>query len=207
MIDITKLTIIFGLIMLSLSVINGFSSDLSINNSIIRAEALACLSAVFIIGIGILYQKVESKKQQRIELKGSNGFYVDHNIAKSIKNEMAWGSQLILTATAASTILVYYDGKVILKRGLISDNTFIPGKICISAIDNSKLVNLVNTKNYPGSYEFDSIIENLPSVLIYPLGKKGVVIVGGWSPRCFTKSDELWIVGWSEKLCNEISNN
>ena len=67
-------------------------------------------------------------------------------------------------------------------------------------IKNNKLISLVNTKLFPGSSEFDSVLENLPSIIIYPLDQRGLVIVGGCSERCFSKSDEKWIVGWSKKI-------
>ena len=64
----------------------------------------------------------------------------------------------------------------------------------------NKYISLVSTKFYPGKQEFDNIVKNLPSVIVFPIGNKGWIIIGGWSERCFTKSDELWIDGWAKKL-------
>jgi len=27
-----------------------------------------------------------------------------------------------------------------------------------------------------------------------------VILLAGWSPRCFSRSDEAWLEGWSRKL-------
>ena len=48
--------------------------------------------------------------------------------------------------------------------------------------------------------EFDSVLDNLPAIIVYPISNKGLTIVGGWSKRSFTNSDEKWISGWSDKL-------
>ena len=46
--------------------------------------------------------------------------------------------------------------------------------------------------------------ENLPSILIQPLGRKGFIVIGGWSEKCFTRSDEKWIEGWSKRLFESL---
>ena len=34
-----------------------------------------------------------------------------------------------------------------------------------------------------------------------------LILVGGWSAKCFTKSDEKWINNWSKKINNIFSLN
>tara|TARA_B100000212_G_scaffold334754_1_gene305869 strand:- start:53 stop:283 length:231 start_codon:yes stop_codon:yes gene_type:complete len=63
-----------------------------------------------------------------------------------------------------------------------------------------KIISLVNTKFYPGREEFDDFCKGIPAVLIIPVNKECFILIGGWSSRCFTKSDEKWILNWSEKL-------
>ena len=83
---------------------------------------------------------------------------------------------------------------------MISDKTFKPGDICNRSIDQQRLISLVNTELFPGRDVFDSVLNNLPAVIVYPLKNRGLTIVGGWSKRSFTNSDEKWISGWSDKL-------
>ena len=70
----------------------------------------------------------------------------------------------------------------------------------------NQLVHIKNAIRFPGRSEFDCINENIPSVMIYPLRLKGVVILGGSSERCFNSKDEKWFIGWTEKLYNHLTN-
>ena len=198
------LLLVLGTFLFSLSIINAFSADI-ITQPLQRAELLSCLSSVLIIGIASLWIRLEPNKPKKVDLLGIEGIFIDNEISNTLQNELAWGSQLILTATPAATILIYWNKKTILKRGLISNSQFIPGRITLNALKKDKLIVLSNTKNYPDSYEFDKILPNIPSLIIYPLANKGIVFVGGWSPRCFSKSDELWIKGWSQKVLSLLN--
>tara|TARA_Y100001968_G_scaffold113737_1_gene103136 strand:- start:4930 stop:5541 length:612 start_codon:yes stop_codon:yes gene_type:complete len=197
--QISNLIISTGIFLFSLAIINISTAD-NLTPSLERAEILSCITSIIIIGLGAYWIKITPKVFPKVNLKGNNGFFVDDCISKSLKDELAWGTHQILTATAAATILIYIDEKTVLKRGLIKDELFEPGMICENVSKKNKLTSLANTSNYPGSYEFDSIINNLPSILISPISDRGYVIVGGWSIRCFSKSDEIWINGWCKKL-------
>ena len=107
-----------------------------------------------------------------------------------------------MTSTAAASVLINIEGANILKRGITSDNKFSPGDSCMRAMRDMKTISLANTKFYPGREEFYSFCDNIPSVLIVPINDKSFILVGGWSSKCFTKSDEKWINNWSKKLNN-----
>ena len=92
------------------------------------------------------------------------------------------------TARPAATVLVYWRGRVILRRGLIRDVTFKPADICNRAMERDKTISLVNTELFPGRTEFDSVLQNLPAVVICPLGKNGVVVVGGVVRLCLWRA-------------------
>ena len=51
--------------------------------------------------------------------------------------------------------------------------------------------------------EFDALLSGVPSVMIQPLGRDGLVVLGGWAPRCFSNSDQAWLQGWAERLKDE----
>ena len=92
-----------------------------------------------------------------------------------------------------------------MRRGIISSNEFIPGEICLRSINNMKLISLANTKFYPGREEFFNFCPDIPSIIIVPINNKAFILIGGWSPKCFTKSDEKWINNWSKKINNIFS--
>ena len=202
----SKTLIIIGSILFSLQLIN-FVSISQISPELERAQVLAAISSIIIILIGLLFQRISPLSGKKVELKGENGFVYDSTIPSALLNELAWGSEAILTSTAAATVLISNKGKNILKRGIISKSNFTPKDICQRCLQESKFISLVNTKFYPGSEEFDDFCKDVPSVLVIPVNKQCFILVGGWSSRCFTKSDEKWIINWSKKLLILFKDN
>ena len=199
MYKISNLVIIFGIFLLILSIVNIVTAT-EINPSLVRGETLSGIASISLITIGYLWTEIKPKEPTRANLEGKEGFEIDLDLSEEQKYELAWGSQQILTATAASTILIFWDNKVILRRGLISNKSFNPGEICNRAIQQQRIISLVNTELFPGRDEFDCVVDDLPAVIVYPLSNRGLTIVGGWSKRSFTNSDEKWISGWSDKI-------
>ncbi len=201
-----KTLIIIGSILFLFQLGNFFSIDI-ISPALERAQVLSAISSVIIVLIGFLFKQFNPNMADRVELKGENKFLFDSDIPTEILDELAWGSESILTSTAAATLLIHNDGKNILKRGIISKDLFIPGDTCLRAVKDMKLISLANTKFYPGRDEFYSFCPNVPSIIIVPINKKSFIIIGGWSSKCFTKSDEKWINNWSKKLNNIFLKN
>ena len=201
-----KNLIIIGSILFSLQLIN-FISINQISPEIERAQVLAAISSLIVILIGFLFKRISPMSGEKVSLKGENGFIYDRSIPKEILDELAWGSEAVLTSTAAASILISNKGKNILKRGIVSKKNFIPKEICLRCLKENKFISLVNTKFYPGSEEFDDFCKNIPSVLVVPVNKQSFILVGGWSSRCFTKSDEKWIINWSRKLEELFNEN
>ena len=194
-----KNLIIIGSILFTLQIIN-FISINQISPEIERAQVIAAISSIIIILIGFLFQRISPVSGEKVPLKGENGFIYDPSIPKPLLDELAWGSETVLTSTAAATILISNKGKNILKRGIVSKKDFAPKDICLRCLKENKFISLVNTKFYPGSEEFDDFCKDIPSILVIPVNKQCFILVGGWSSRCFTKSDEKWIINWSKKL-------
>jgi len=201
-----KTLIIIGSILFFFQLGNFFSID-TISPALERAQVLSAISSVIIVLVGFLFKKFTPNISDRVELKGENKFIYDSAIPTDILDELAWGSESILTSTAAATLLIHNNGKNILKRGIISKDVFIPGETCLRSVKDMKLISLANTKFYPGRDEFFSFCPNIPSIIIVPINKKSFIIVGGWSSKCFTKSDEKWISNWSKKLNNIFLKN
>tara|TARA_Y100001978_G_scaffold195772_1_gene204453 strand:+ start:112 stop:738 length:627 start_codon:yes stop_codon:yes gene_type:complete len=198
--------IIIGSLIFILQLVNFFSID-SITPELQRAQVLAALSSIIIILIGLLFERFNPISGEKVKLEGKNDFLFDKNIPNDLLKELAWGSEAILTSTAAASILINFKGKNILKRGIISNNEFIPGEICLRCMKEMKLISLANTKLYPGRNEFDNFCLMVPSVLIIPINKQTFILIGGWSSRCFTKSDEKWLNNWAKKLSELFIQN
>ena len=201
-----KTLIIIGSILFFFQLGNFFSVD-SITPAFERAQVLSAISSVIIVLIGFLFKQFNPNLGERVELKGENKFLFDSGMPADILDELAWGSEAILTSTAAATILIHNNGKNILRRGIVSNDVFNPVETCFRSVKDMKLISLANTKFYPGRDEFFSFCPNIPSVIIAPINNKSFILIGGWSYKCFTKSDEKWINNWSKKLNNLFIKN
>ena len=198
--------IIIGSILFIFQLAN-FLSINSITPELERAQVLSAISPIIIVLIGFLFKQFKSLAGEKVDLKGENKFLFNPNIPKEIMDELAWGSEAILTSTAAASILIHNNGDNILRRGIISEDVFNPGETCLRSVRDMKLISLANTKFYPGRQEFYSFCPNIPSILIIPINKKAFILIGGWSTKCFTKSDEKWLINWSKKVNNIFSKN
>ena len=188
-----------GILILLLTILNSLIAP-EVNPSLQRAEILAAIASVSLMLVAFLWTEVSPIKKTDKKLKGSQGLIINENLTQEIRDELGWGSQLLLTATPAATILVYWDNNILLHRGILGPGNFTPESTCLEAQNKQKLVYLANTSLYPNTSEFDPILEELPSILIYPLFNRGWVILGGNTIRCFSKSDEKWLKGWSDRL-------
>ena len=201
-----KSLILIGSILFLFQIVNFFSID-TITPEIERAQVIAAIASLIIILIGFLFKEFDPLSSEKANLKGENKFIFDKNIPDEVADELAWGSQAILTSTAAASILIHNDGVNILRRGITSSNEFNPGETCLRSIKDMKLISLANTKFYPGRDEFFNFCADIPSILVVPINNKAFILIGGWSAKCFTKSDEKWINNWSKKINNIFSKN
>jgi len=201
-----KSLILVGAILFIFQIANFISID-TVTPELERAQVLAAIASLIIILIGFLFKQFEPLAGEKAALKGENKFLFDRTMPDEVIDELAWGSEAILTSTAAAAILIHNDGVNILRRGITSSNDFKPGETCLRSIKDMKLISLANTKFYPGRDEFFNFCPNVPSVLVVPINSKSFILIGGWSAKCFTKSDEKWINNWSKKIYNIFLKN
>ena len=201
-----KSLILIGTILFIFQIVNFFSIE-TITPELERAQVLAAIASLIIILIGFLFKQFEPLAGEKVDLKVENKFLFDKTIPDQVIDELAWGSEAILTSTAAAAILIHNYGVNILRRGIISSNQFKPGETCLRSIKDMKLISLANTKFYPGRDEFLDFCADIPSILVVPINSKAFILIGGWSAKCFTKSDEKWINNWSKKINNIFSKN
>lgn len=194
-----RAVLICALLLLGLTVANAGVAE-TVSPDLQRAEVLAGMASVGLMLVAVLWTRANPKSAEKVPLKGEQGLVISDQLNDVQKQELAWGSHMLLTATPAASILVIWHEHVVLRRGLISQTSFQPGAITRRAMERDKTISLVNTALFPGRAEFDGMLQSLPAVLVCPMGQQGVVIVGGWSPRCFSRSDERWLEGWVQRL-------
>lgn len=166
-----------------------------------RSDVLGVILSAVLILTGLLWQQVMLRSPDVVELIGKEGFELAPDLPKEVKTELAWASHLLLTNTVTRSLVVFYQGKVLLRRGILADKFEVkPGPILQRVLEKHKPVYLVNLKVYPGRIEFDYLPENTQGVICQPIGKQGALILGANAPRSYTKQDETWIAGIADKL-------
>lgn len=166
-----------------------------------RADVLGVILSALLILTGLIWQQVQPKIPDAIKLVGEEGFELAPDLPQRVKTELAWSSHLLLTNTVTRSLVVYYQGKVLLRRGILSPNSQVtPGAILKRVLETQKPIYLVKLEIYPGKIEFDYLPENTQGVICQPIGKEGVMILGANAPRSYTKQDENWVTGIADKL-------
>jgi Cofactor assembly of complex C subunit B, CCB2/CCB4 len=179
-----------------------------ITDSQARSDALGVIEGAVLILVGLLWQQIQGRTPDTVDLIGETGLELDESLSESAKTELAWASHLLLTNTVTRSLLVYYKGKTILRRGVLGKNPQVkPGAILERVIAKGKPVYLVNLNLYPGKLEFDYLPENTQGVICQPIGQQGVLILGANAPRSYTKKDEQWIEGIADKLAVTLGDS
>ncbi|MCP2727678.1 cofactor assembly of complex C subunit B [Limnofasciculus baicalensis] len=171
-----------------------------------RSDALGVIVCAVLILTGLLWQEVQPRSPDAVNLIGEEGFELAPDLPDPVKIELAWASHLLLTNTGTRSLVVFYQGKVLLRRGILGTNADVkPGAILQRVLEKQKPVYLVKLALYPGKIEFDYLPENTQGVICQPIGNAGVLILGANAPRSYTKQDEIWIEGIADKLGNTLS--
>jgi Cofactor assembly of complex C subunit B, CCB2/CCB4 len=170
-----------------------------------RSDAVGVILTAVLILTGLLWQQVQPRQSDSVVLEGEPGFELLPTLPDSIQTELAWASHLLLTNTVTRSILVYYQGQILLRRGVLATKAEVtPGAILDRVLTKQKAIYLVDTKVYPGRIEFDYLPANTQGIICQPLGSQGVMILGANTPRSYTKQDEVWIEGIADKLANSL---
>jgi len=178
-----------------------------LSDSQARADVLGVILSALLVLTGLLWQQVQPRSPDTVDLIGEEGFQLALLLPEAVRTELAWASHLLLTNTVTRSLVVFYDGKVLLRRGILGINPEVkPGPILKRVLEKQKPVYLVDLKVYPGRIEFDYLPENTQGVICQPIGKQGVLILGANAPRSYTKQDEKWIAGIADKLDVTLSN-
>ncbi|MGF1988578.1 MAG: cofactor assembly of complex C subunit B [Nostoc sp. ZfuVER08] len=171
-----------------------------------RGDVLGVILSAVLILTGLIWQQVQPRLPDSVELIGEEGFVLAPDLPEAVKTELAWASHLLLTNTVTRSLVVFNQGKVLLRRGILGTKSeVVPGAILKQVLEKQKPIYLVALNVYPGKIEFDYLPENTQGVICQPIGDKGVLILGANAPRSYTKQDEKWVAGIADKLAVTLS--
>lgn len=201
------LPLVAGLIVgLGLLLNRVFTPDLLPSQS--RSDALGILGAAMLILVFLLWQQITPNPPEAVELKGREQFYMEPNLPEALKVELAWITHTLLTLTVTRSVVVWYGGQVIHRRGILPDQTMTKaGKLVENVITKGKPLYLVQLNLYPGKVEFDYLPENTQSIIVQPINHQGAIILGSNIPRSYTNQDEAWIKALADKLAHSLSSH
>lgn len=179
------------------------TTDLTESQS--RSDVLGVILAALLVLTGLLWQRVQPRSPESVILQGNEGFEMAKDLPQSLANELAWASRLLLTNTATRTLLVWYDQRVLLRRGVLGSTATVKlGPILNRVLTKKMPTYLVDLKLYPGRIEFDYLPENTQGVICQPVGDRGVLILGANAPRSYSQQDESWVTAIAEKLAYSL---
>ena len=201
-----QLPIAVGVIAGTLLLINRLLTP-ELTNSQSRSDALGVIVSALLILTGLLWQRIQPPLPDAVELVGIEGFELAPDLPDAIQTELAWASHLLLTNTVTRSVLVWYQGRVLLRRGILGSTAeVVPGAIVQRVLSTQKPIYLVKLALYPGRIEFNYLPENTQGVICQPIGTEGVLILGANAPRSYTQQDENWVAGIADKLENTLNH-
>lgn len=201
------LPIVVGAIAGSLLVLNRVFTEL-LTPSQARSDVMGVIISAVLILVGIIWQKIQPVPPEKVDLEGEEGFELAADLPEDLQMELAWASHILLGNTVTRCLVVYYQGRVLLRRGILPEKTTVtPGPIVEKVLAKQKPIYLVTLKLYPGRTEFDYFPENVQGIICQPLGTQGVMILGADRPRSYTKQDENWVAAIAEKLTHSLERS
>jgi hypothetical protein len=173
-----------------------------------RSDVVGVIASGLLVTIWLIWQQIQPRSPEAVTLVGQEGLELDPHLGAELQTELAWASHLLLTNTVTKSLVVYYQGRVLLRRGILGLQSQVrPGPIVERVLKTGKPVYLVNLPLYPGRIEFDYLPENTQGLICQPLGKAGVLILGANIPRSYTRQDERWIEGLADKLAYSLAQS
>ncbi|MEO0987567.1 MAG: cofactor assembly of complex C subunit B [Cyanobacteria bacterium J06639_14] len=202
-----RMPIAVGIIGSSLLLVNRFLTP-ALTDSQARSDVMGIILSAVLVLTGLLWQRVQPRSPETVQLQGEEGFELATDLPETIQTELAWASHLLLTNTVTRSLVAYYDGQVLMRRGILGSTTEVsPGAILKRVLEKGKAVYLVDLKLFPGRVEFTYLPANTQGVICQPMGTKGVLILGANAPRSYTKQDEMWIAGIADKLGETLDSS
>jgi hypothetical protein len=172
-----------------------------------RSDVLGVILSALLILSGLIWQRVQPRLPDSVTLIGPEGLELAPDLPEALQVELAWASHTLLTNTVSRSVVVWYQGKTLLRRGVLGPVAEVePGPILQRVLDKQKPIYLVDLKLYPGRLEFNYLPENSQGVICQPIGSDGVLILAANAPRSYTQQDENWVAAIADKLANSLTS-
>jgi Cofactor assembly of complex C subunit B, CCB2/CCB4 len=177
-----------------------------LTNTQARSDVLGVILSALLILSGLIWQRVQPRLPDSVTLIGPEGLELLPDLPDPLQLELAWASHSLLTNTVSRSVVIWYQGQTLLRRGVLGPVAQVkPGAILQRVLDKQKPIYLVDLKLYPGRVEFDYLPENTQGVICQPIGSEGVLILAANAPRSYTQQDERWVAAIADKLAHNLA--
>ncbi|CAH9095318.1 unnamed protein product [Cuscuta europaea] len=179
--------------------VSGIAPVADASSSQSRADLLTIGLAVTNILNGLVWLSIKPKSISVEDPTGVDCQRIASGVPALVISELLW------------SLIIVYDSKCIFQMGISSVSSsdgaipvdakkLMQGSLYQDVMKSRSQRYLANLSLYPGKSELPFLPLNTQSVILQPVGEKGIAIIGGNVVRGFTTSDQVWITLIGEKL-------
>ncbi|VFQ63119.1 unnamed protein product [Cuscuta campestris] len=179
-----------------------------------RADLLTLGLAVTSILNGLVWLSIKPKSIAVVDPTGVDCQRIASGLPAFAISELLWAWDSLSNVTCCRSLVIVYHNKCILQKGVfpasssngavhVNTEKLIQGSLYQDVTKSGSRKQqryLANLSLYPGKSELPFLPSNTQSVILQPVGVKGVAIIGGDLVRGFTTSDQAWIALIGGKL-------
>ncbi|NEZ57391.1 cofactor assembly of complex C subunit B, partial [Adonisia turfae] len=93
-----------------------------VTDSQARADVVGVFLSAILILTTLLWRQIQPVPPEAVILEGEEGFELADGLSEDVATELAWASHLLLTNTVTRSLVAYYDGQTLMRRGILGPN-------------------------------------------------------------------------------------
>ena len=135
-----------------------------------RADLLAVAATMGLILDGLSQVDVETRESEVVQLRGERGRGVSSSLSEDDATAARWAAKAIRTIESVKTVVLYHDGKTILREGVLgaSRDVDAASPTFSSALRASVETYAPDLQAVPARVDFGCLPKNAQAALIQP---------------------------------------
>ena len=143
-----------------------------------RADLLAVAATMGLILDGLSQVDVETRESEVVQLRGERGRGVSSSLSDDDAKSARWAAKAIRTIESVKTVVLYHDGKTILREGVLGPSRDVDAA---SPTFSAALRTTVETyapdlQAVPARVDFGCLPKNAQSALIQPFSRGCITV-------------------------------
>ena len=143
-----------------------------------RADLLAVAATMGLILDGLSQVDVETRESEVVQLRGERGRGVASSLSDDDARTARWAAKAIRTIESVKTVVLYHDGKTILREGVLGSSRDVDANspTFSAALRASVETYAPDLQAVPARVDFGCLPKNAQAALIQPFSRGGVVV-------------------------------